>query len=349
MKLSEFNYNLPASLIANKPVSPRDSSKLLVANYTSKKYYHYIFKDIYDILECGDILVFNDTKVFPARLIGNKESSGKVEVFLLQDLGNSNWQAIIGGKRIREKMKIIFNKSFYCIISQQIENNLWQVKFNLSGKKLNNQIEKFGHVPIPPYIKNSDSENKLKKEYQTVYAKNRGSVAAPTAGFHFTKELMNKLKKKGIIFKYVTLHVGLGTFEPVKVDKIEDHKIHSEFGILDKSTANFLNKAKKQNKRIIVVGTTALRVLEAFSNSRGELISQKNWINIFIYPGYKFKFVKNLITNFHLPKSTLLMLVSALAGKNFIFKLYNEAIKNEYRFYSFGDAMLLSDRVGVIL
>ena len=204
-------------------------------------------------------------------------------------------------------------------------------------------IEKFGHVPIPPYIKNPDSENKLKKEYQTVYAKNRGSVAAPTAGFHFTKKLLDKLKKKGIIFKYVTLHVGLGTFEPVKTDKIEDHKIHSEFGILDETTAKFLNRAKKQNKRIIVVGTTALRVLEAFSNNKGELIPQKNWIKIFIYPGYKFKFVKNLITNFHLPKSTLIMLVSALVGRKFIFKLYNEAIKNEYRFYSFGDATMLCD------
>lgn len=341
MKVSEFNYNLPNNLIANKPAVPRDSSKLLLANYLTNKFYHHIFKDIYDILEKGDILVFNDTKVFPARLLGNKESSGKVEVFLLQQINKNTWQAIIGGKRIKEDMKVIFSKDFYCKFQKNIENNIWQVKFNLSGNELNQMIEKFGHVPIPPYIKNPDSEAKLKKEYQTVYAKNRGSVAAPTAGLHFTKDLMNKLKRKGIIFKYVTLHVGLGTFEPVKVDKIEEHKIHSEFGILDKSTAEFLNKAKKNNKKIIVVGTTALRVLEAFSNSMGELIPQKNWIKIFIYPGYKFKFVNNLITNFHLPKSTLIMLVSALAGKNFIFKLYNEAIKNEYRFYSFGDAMLL--------
>lgn len=341
MNLSEFNYNLPKNLIANKPASPRDSSKLLLANYLTKKYSHHIFRDIYDILERGDILVFNDTKVFPARLIGNKESSGKVEVFLLQQINKNSWQAIIGGKRIRENMKVIFSKNFYCEIIKCVEKNIWQVSFNLSGNKLNQMIEKFGSTPIPPYIKNPHSEAKLKEEYQTVYAKHNGSVAAPTAGFHFTKDLMNKLKKKGIIFKYVTLHVGLGTFEPVKTEKIEDHKIHSEFGILDTATAKYLNKAKKDGKRIIVVGTTALRVLEAFSNNRGELISQKNWIKIFIYPGYKFKFVKNLITNFHLPKSTLIMLVSALAGKSFIFKLYNEAIKNEYRFYSFGDATML--------
>ncbi len=340
MKLSEFNYSLPANLIANKPASPRDSSRFLVANYRTKNFSHHIFKDILDILQKGDVLVFNNTKVFPARLLGNKETSGKVEVFLLQDLGRENWKVIIGGKRMKQNIKIIFNKNFYCTVKKRIENNIWEVKFNLIGAKLNKEIEKIGHVPIPPYIKNSDSETKLKKEYQTVYAKHRGSVAAPTAGFHFTKDLMSKLKKKGVIFKYVTLHVGLGTFEPVKTERIEDHKIHSEFGILDKKTANYLNSAKKSGKRIVVVGTTALRVLEAFSDKNGNLISQKNWISIFIYPGYKFKFVNNLITNFHLPKSTLLMLISALAGKSFVDKMYKEAIKNEYRFYSFGDAML---------
>ncbi|MDD3284783.1 MAG: tRNA preQ1(34) S-adenosylmethionine ribosyltransferase-isomerase QueA [Patescibacteria group bacterium] len=338
MKLSEFNYNLPKNLIANCPASPRDSSRLLISNYKSKKFEHHIFKDIYDILECGDILVFNNTKVFPARLFGTKESGGKMEVFLLREISRGVWSAIIGGCS-KNGLKINFNKEVFCNLVEQEEGYVWKIKFNKKGKELNDFINKFGHVPIPPYIKNPDSETKLKKEYQTVYARVKGSVAAPTAGFHFTKELMNKLKKKGIIFKYVTLHVGLGTFEPVKTDRIEDHKIHSEFGILDKGTAKFLNKAKKQNKKIVVVGTTALRVLEAFSNDRGELIPQKNWINIFIYPGYKFKFVNNLITNFHLPKSTLLMLISALAGKKFVDKLYKEAIKNEYRFYSFGDAM----------
>ncbi|MDD4304741.1 MAG: tRNA preQ1(34) S-adenosylmethionine ribosyltransferase-isomerase QueA, partial [Patescibacteria group bacterium] len=317
MKLSEFNYNLPKNLIANCPASPRDSSRLLISNYKSKKFEHHIFKDIYDILECGDILVFNNTKVFPARLFGTKESGGKMEVFLLREISRGVWSAIIGGCS-KNGLKINFNKEVFCNLVEQEEGYVWKIKFNKKGKELNDFINKFGHVPIPPYIKNPDSETKLKKEYQTVYARVKGSVAAPTAGFHFTKELMNKLKKKGIIFKYVTLHVGLGTFEPVKTDRIEDHKIHSEFGILDKGTAKFLNKAKKQNKKIVVVGTTALRVLEAFSNDRGELIPQKNWINIFIYPGYKFKFVNNLITNFHLPKSTLLMLISALAGKKFV-------------------------------
>lgn len=340
MKLKEFDYNLPKNLIANKPASPRDSSKLLISNYITKEFEHHIFKDIYDILECGDILVFNNTKVFPARLYGLKETNGKMEVFLLREIKSGIWSAIIGGKA-KKDLKIFFDKNFFCELVEQKKGYVWKIKFNKKGKKLNDFINEFGHVPIPPYIKNETSEAKLKKEYQTVYAKVKGSVAAPTAGFHFTKQLMNKLKKKGIIFKYVTLHIGLGTFEPVKVERIEDHKIHSEFGILDKKTAEFLNKAKKENKKIVVVGTTALRVLEAFSNNKGELIPQKNWINIFIYPGYKFKFIKNLITNFHLPKSTLLMLVSALAGKKFVDKLYDEAIKNEYRFYSFGDAMFL--------
>ncbi len=340
MKLSEFNYNLPSHLIANKPASPRDSSRLLLANYDTKKMEHHIFKDILDVLQKGDVLVYNNTKVFPARLFGSKETGGKMEVFLLREIESGIWTAIIGG-RSKKDLKINFNKDTYCNLIEQEEGYVWKIKFNITRKKLNDFINKSGHVPIPPYIKNSDPEGRLKKEYQTVYAKHNGSVAAPTAGLHFTNSLMKKLKLKGVIFKYVTLHVGLGTFEPVKTDRIEDHKIHSEFGILDKSTAQYLNKAKKGGKRIVVVGTTALRVLEAFSNNKGELTPQKNWINIFIYPGYKFRFVNNLITNFHLPKSTLLMLISALAGKGFIDKCYQEAIKNEYRFYSFGDAMML--------
>lgn len=342
MKLSEFDYNLSKNLIANKPASPRDSSKFLVANYNTKKFSHHIFRDLYDILEKGDVLVFNNTKVFPARLFGSKETGGKMEVFLLREIESGMWSAIIGG-RSKKDLKIVFNKNTYCNLVEQEEGYAWKIRFSIKGKKLNDFINKFGHVPIPPYIKNSDPESQLKKEYQTVYAKHRGSVAAPTAGFHFTKYLMNKLNKKGIIFKYVTLHVGLGTFEPVKTEKIEDHKIHSEFGILDKGIAEYLNKAKKSGKRIVVVGTTALRVLEAFSDENGNLVPQKNWISIFIYPGYKFRFVNNLITNFHLPKSTLLMLISALVGKKFVDKLYCEAIKNEYRFYSFGDAMFLNN------
>ena len=342
MKLSEFNYNLSREMIAQKPASPRDSSKLMLVNYQSKKISNHIFNELSDFLEKGDILVFNNTKVFPARLFGKKETGGKIEVFLLTHHQTNIWEVLIGGKKMKKGMKVIFSKSFECILEEKTNTGVWKVKFNCSGKKLNKLIDQYGHIPIPPYIKQPDSEFKLKKEYQTVYAKNRGSVAAPTAGLHFTKRILNKLKRQGVVFKYVTLHVGLGTFEPVKEDKIEDHQIHSEFGILDQATAKYLNKAQKENKRIIIVGTTAMRVVEAFANQKGILKANKKWIDIFIYPGYKFKFANNLLTNFHLPKSTLLMLISALAGKVLVKKAYRKAIQDKYRFFSFGDAMLIN-------
>lgn len=343
MKLKEFNYNLPQKMIAQKPANPRDASKLMMVNYKDKKISNHIFNELPDFLNKGDVLVFNNTKVFPARLFGKKESGGKVEVFLLTHHQGSIWEVLIGGKRMKLGMKVIFSKNLECTLIKKVDGGVWKVKFNCSGQKLNKLIDQYGHVPIPPYIKKPDSEAKLKKEYQTVYAQHRGSVAAPTAGLHFTNRILKKLKKQGVVFKYVTLHVGLGTFEPVKEDKIEDHQIHSEFGTLDKSTASYLNKARKARKRIIVVGTTTLRVLEAFSDSQGELKAQQKWIDIFIYPGYKFKFTENLLTNFHLPKSTLLMLVSALASKSLIKKAYQKAIKDKYRFYSFGDCMLICD------
>ena len=342
MKLSEFNYNLPRKMIAQKPASPRDSSKLMLVNYQTKKISNHIFNELPDFLEKGDILVFNNTKVFSARLLGKKESGGKVEIFLLTHYQKNIWEVLIGGKRMKLGMKVIFSKSFECVLEERMSSGVWKVKFNCSGKKLDKLIDHYGNIPIPPYIKSTSSKTQLKKEYQTVYAKNRGSVAAPTAGLHFTNRILNKLRKQGVVFKYVTLHVGLGTFEPVKEEKIEDHQIHSEFGVLDQATADYLNKAQKENKRIIIVGTTTMRVVEAFANQKGILKANKKWIDIFIYPGYKFKFAKNLITNFHLPKSTLLMLISALAGKLLVKKAYQKAIKDKYRFFSFGDVMLIN-------
>lgn len=352
MKLSDFDYNLPSEMIAQRPASPRDSSKLMLVDYKSKKIGNHIFKELPDFLEKGDILVFNNTKVFPARLWGkreiyfykgSKQGGGRIQIFLLTKHSKNVWNVLVGSRRRHVGLEINFAKNFKGKLIKQIDNSVWQMRFNKTGKELDNLIDKYGNVPIPPYIKTPDSGSKLKQEYQTIYAKKRGSVAAPTAGFHFTKRILNKLQKKGVIFKYVTLHVGLGTFESVREKKIEDHQMHSEFGILNKKTAQFLNKAKKNGQRIIIVGTTTVRVVEAFANKNGILKANKKWIDIFIYPGYKFKFVSNLLTNFHLPKSTLLMLVSALAGKFLIKKAYKKAIQDKYRFYSFGDSMLITD------
>ncbi len=343
MKLSEFNYNLPRQMIAQKPAVPRDSSKLMLVNYRTNKLSNHVFNELPNFLQKGDVLVFNNTKVFPARLFGKKESGAKVEVFLLTHHQQNIWEVLIRGKRMKLGMKISFANDFNCLLSKNINYGLWQVKFNHNGKKLNDLIDYYGNIPIPPYINSKSNKTKLKKEYQTVYAQHRGSVAAPTAGLHFTNRILNKLKKQGVVFKYVTLHVGLGTFEPVKEEIIENHQIHSEFGILNRATANYLNQAQKDGRRIIVVGTTALRVLEAFTLKSGKLKAQQKWIDIFIYPGYKFKFVKNLLTNFHLPKSTLLMLVSALATKSLVKKAYRKAIRDQYRFYSFGDVTLFNN------
>ncbi len=330
-------------MIAQKPASPRDSSRLMLVNYQNGKLSNHIFNELPNFLNKGDILVFNNTKVFSARLLGKKESRGKVEVFLLTHHQKNIWEVLIGGKRMQIGKKVIFSKGFECTLTKKIDGGVWKVKFNCSGQKLDSLIDQYGNIPIPPYIKSTTKKSKLKKEYQTVYAKNRGSVAAPTAGLHFTKRILNKLKKQGVILKYITLHVGLGTFEPVKEKKIEDHQIHSEFGILDQATAKFLNKAKKNGQRIIIVGTTTVRVMEAFVNKKGVLKANQKWIDIFIYPGYKFKFVENLLTNFHLPKSTLLMLISALAGRRLVKKVYRKAIKDKYRFFSFGDVTLFNN------
>lgn len=346
MKLELFDYHLPKNLIAQVPQSPRDHSRLLILDRKSGKISHHKFFEVEKFLKAGDVLVLNDSKVIPARLWGRKETGGKLEVLLLKKISPKVWEVLMGGKGRREGLKINFKKSLKGEIIKKLPRGIWHLKFNYSGKKFDNILQKIGEAPTPPYIK---QKSNLKK-YQTVYAQKEGSVAAPTAGFHFTKSLINKLKKKGVQFEFVTLHVGFGTFEPVRVDDIEKHKMHPEFVEVKRNVIRRLLQAKKEGRKIVAVGTTSVRVLETvFKNQTGrrELIRAlprggfHGWINTFIYPDYKFKFVDALITNFHLPKSTLLMLVSAFAGRKRILKAYEIAKRKKYRFYSFGDAMLI--------
>jgi S-adenosylmethionine:tRNA ribosyltransferase-isomerase len=349
IKIDDLNYRLPESLIAQSPANPRDSSKLMTVNRESHEINHYIFHDLTNLLTNNDVLVFNDTKVFPARLIGTKDTGGKVEILLLKELRKGIWEAIHKGS-LHENAEILFRKLQAKVL--KVKEQLVELDFT---PKDNFQylLNQEGYTPLPPYIESSKSENEIRNLYQTVYANNLGSAAAPTAGFHFTKELLNKLQNKGIQIEYVTLHVGLGTFLPIKEDIIEKHQIHREWYSLDEDTANNLNLAKIKGKRIITVGTTTTRVLETCCIRNGELTAQEGETGIYIYPPYKFKFVDALITNFHLPKSTLLALVSSFVSfpntydnfSNFenslIGKAYKQAIDTNYRFYSFGDSMLI--------
>ena len=336
MKLDLFDYELPKKLIAQKQIKPRDNSRLLVIDKKTKKLKDDFFYNLDKYLDENDVLIFNNSKVFPARI--RLENTG--EMFLLQDSGRGKWEVI--GKKLRFKIYDLRFKDILlkCEIVKRLPNGNWLAKFNLSGKNFRQVLDKIGETPLPPYIKVKDSK-KIRENYQTIYATKDGSVAAPTAGFHFTKRLFDKLSRKGVKCEFVTLHVGLGTFQPVKTNKIEDHKMHAEYVVLDKKTTQRLNNYKKQGKRIVAVGTTSCRVLEAMSNQKGQLRAGSKWVDIFIYPPYRFKFIDGLITNFHLPKSTLLMLVSALVGRKFILQVYQHAIKKKYRFYSFGDGMLI--------
>lgn len=343
MQLKKFDYNLPKNLIAQKPTSPRDQSRLLILDKKSGALAHKHFYNIADYLKAGDVLVLNNTKVMPARLIGRKEETcGKVEIFLLNKIKNNIWRCLVGGKKRKEKLRVEFSKNLKAEIIKNNQDGTWQVKFNKSGKEFMKLVEKIGRTPLPPYIKRAVELKSDRKNYQTVYAEDKkiGSVAAPTAGLHFTPALMKKLKNKGVQFEYVTLQVGLGTFAPVKIDDITKHKMHAEWIEADKKTLASIIKAKKQGRRIIAVGTTSARTLETIFNKKSPK-SFSGWTDIFIYPGYKFKATDALITNFHLPKSTLLMLVSALAGREKILKAYQEAVKKKYRFFSYGDAMLI--------
>ena len=336
MKLSEFDYNLPEKLIAQKPTEPRDHSRLLVLDKKNGQIKHHKFYDIVNYLKEGDVLVVNNSKVFSARLFGKKkDTGGKVEILLNKNIKDSVWEVI--GKNLKTGTELIFENSNLEAKVLDKNDKLSNIKFNYENEVFFSEIEKIGHTPLPPYIKKDDTE-KDKRDYQTVYAKPVGSAAAPTAGLHFTKDLLDKIKTKGISIVEVTLHVGLGTFAPVEEDDIEEHKIHSEYYTVIQKDIVKVIKAKKEGRRIIAVGTTSTRVLETVFNNPEKY---SGWTNIFIYPGYKFKCIDGLITNFHLPKSTLLMLVSAFAGKKNIDKAYKQAKDQEYRFFSYGDAMLI--------
>ena len=340
MKVEDFDYNLPEELIAQTPLEKRDSSRLLVLDKNTGNIEHKIFTDIIDYLEKGDTLVLNDTRVLPARLIGVKEETGAViEVLLLKNINNDNWECLVKpARRIKVGTIVSFgNGKLKAECIKVADEGIRYFRFIYEGIFLE-ILEKLGTMPLPPYI-----HKKLEDQsrYQTVYAKEIGSAAAPTAGLHFTKELLKRIEDKGVNIAYITLHVGLGTFRPVSVEKVEEHEMHSEFYQMHKDVAELLTKTKKNGHRIIAVGTTSTRTLEAIMNEYGEFKECSGWTKIFIYPGYKFKAIDCLITNFHLPKSTLVMLVSALAGRDNILNAYRIAVAKKYRFFSFGDAMFI--------
>ncbi len=339
--LQDFDYQLPPKLIAQQPSKPRDHSRLLLLNRKTGEIQHKHFYDIIDFLQPGDVLVLNNSKVFPARLLGRKsDTGGGVEVFLHQEVQGGLWECLLRGK-VRMGVQIEFAKGLLGEIVKNNQDGTWLVKFNYQSKKFFTVINQIGQVPLPPYIKRAQSIESDKKNYQTVFANANkvGSVAAPTAGLHLTRKLIGQIKAKKVQIIEATLHVGLGTFAPVKTEKIAEHKMHSEYVEVDKNFVKEINKAKKRGSRVIAVGTTGCRILESIDLRKEK--SQIFLTDIFIYPGYKFKVIDALITNFHLPKSTLLMLVSALAGKHLIDKVYGEAISQEYRFFSYGDAMFI--------
>lgn len=346
MKISEFDYVLPENLIAQMPADKRENSKMLVLNKSEQTIEHKHFFDIVDYIDENSILVLNNTKVLPARLYGTKETGAKIEIFLLESKENHNWSCLIKpSKRVKPDNIITVSEELKVRPIKRLEDDgEWLVELLYDGD-LFEILHKVGNIPLPPYIERKLKSEELKQfdmeRYQTVYAKDEGSVAAPTAGLHFTKDILQKLQKKGVEIAYVTLNVGLGTFRPVKCDNILDHKMHSETFEISEEAANKINEAKKNGKKLIAVGTTTVRTLETAYQKYGCIKACYDHSELFIYPPYEFKVIDKLITNFHLPKSTLLMLVSALAGKEFIFKAYEEAVKNEYRFFSYGDCMFI--------
>lgn len=339
MNIEQFDFELPEELIAQTPLEKRDTSKLLVLDKKTGEIEHKHFTDIIDYLESGDTLVLNDTKVIPVRLYGVKEETkALIEILLLKEVKKDTWECLVKpAKRIHVGEIVKFSDKLSAQCTEVKDEGIRVFKLIYKGI-LYEILDELGEMPLPPYI---HEKLKDKDRYQTVYAKNIGSAAAPTAGLHFTLDLLNKIKEKNVNVVYITLHVGLGTFRPVNVENINDHKMHSEFYMMSKETAEVLKQTRKNNKKIISVGTTSTRTLETIMNLYGEFKECSGWTDIFIYPGYKFKAIDNLITNFHLPKSTLVMLVSALAGRENIMKAYKEAIKREYRFFSFGDSMFI--------
>lgn len=340
MNVKDFDFYLPEELIAQDPLEKRDNSKLLVLNKETGEMKHTIFHHIIDELEEGDCLVVNNTKVIPARLFGNKVGTdAKIEVLLLKRMENDTWEVLVKpGKKAKIGAEISFGDGrLKAKVVDIVEEGNRLIQFSYDGI-FEEILDELGQMPLPPYITH---QLKDKNRYQTVYAKHEGSAAAPTAGLHFTEELMEKIKEKGVNIAYVTLHVGLGTFRPVKVENVLEHHMHSEFYMIEEEQVKVINETKKKGKRVIAVGTTSCRTLESATTEDGVLKATSGWTDIFIYPGYKFKMIDGLITNFHLPQSTLLMLVSALAGREHILEAYNTAVEEKYRFFSFGDAMCI--------
>lgn len=339
MLVTDFDYDLPQELIAQHPMEPRDHSRLLVVDKKTGEIEHKHFYDLVNYLKPGDVLVFNDTRVIPARLHGTKDTGAHVEVFLLTRRDATDWEVLVRpGKKLQVGAKINFSDELSCEVVEHTDFGGRVVRFKYDGI-FEEILDRLGETPLPPYI---TAPLEDKERYQTVYNRERGSAAAPTAGLHFTKELLQKIKEIGCEEVFVTLHVGLGTFRPVSEAKIEDHKMHKEFYTVSQEAADAVNKAKAEGRRIIAVGTTAVRTLEA-AGADGQLHAGSSWTNIFIYPGYKFRLVDDLVTNFHLPQSTLLMLVSTLSTREIMLQTYKKAVEEKYRFFSFGDAMFITD------
>lgn len=341
MKTKDFWYDLPEELIAQTPLMKRDSSRLMVLNKNTGEVSHKHFFDIIEYLHSGDCLVMNDSRVLPARLLGHRPTGGAVELLLLRDLGNKQWECLAKpGRKLLEGQKVIFgNGELTAVVRKVCEDGNRIVEFSYEGIFLE-VLERLGKMPLPPYIK---AKLQDQERYQTVYSREVGSAAAPTAGLHFTQELLEKIRQKGIKTVFVTLHVGLGTFRPVKVEDIYSHHMHSELCMLGEETARILNETRKAGGRIVCVGTTSCRTLESLVNEDGTFEAKSRWTDIFIYPGYTFKAMDALITNFHLPESTLVMLVSAFAGREKILAAYEQAVAEKYRFFSFGDAMYIGE------
>lgn len=339
MRTEDFDYNLPEELIAQHPADKRDFSRLMVVDRKTGQREDKHFYDIIDYLNEGDLLVMNDTRVIPARLFGHRpEKEEKIEVFLLENIEKDKWEVLVKpGKKMKIGTKCIFSDELSLEVIDIKEDGNRVVEFSYEGI-FQEILDKLGNMPLPPYIK---EKLKDKERYQTVYSKNPGSVAAPTAGLHFTKDLLKRIEDKGVKLAFITLNVGLGTFRPVKVDDVKNHKMHSEYYQISKETADLINETKKNNKRIISTGTTTTRTLESVFKKNGRIKEDSGWTDIFIYPGFEFNVIDCQITNFHLPKSTLIMLVSALANREIILDAYKDAVDKKYRFFSFGDAMFL--------
>ncbi len=339
MKTSDFYFDLPEELIAQTPLERRDASRLLCLDRWSGAREHRIFSELPELLHPGDCLVMNDSRVLPARLMGMRETGGVVEVLLLRDLGGGRWECLTRpGRKTRPGTRLIFgNGELEAEVLEVAEGGNRIVEFKYEGIFLE-VLERLGKMPLPPYIKVELEDG---ERYQTVYSKEPGSAAAPTAGLHFTKELLARIADRGVRECFVTLHVGLGTFRPVKAEDIEEHEMHSEFCIMPEETARIITETKRSGGRVVCVGTTSCRTVESFANEDGTMDAKSGWTNIFIYPGYRFKCMDALVTNFHLPESTLIMLVSAFAGRENVLAAYNEAVREKYRFFSFGDAMFI--------